>query len=72
MRISNLTNFRSVIQLKRKIASLGNTSQSGLPGVTYAGKSGLTAVAYTNKSGLPGVGYNSEYRSTVWPTQESP
>jgi hypothetical protein len=61
MRILNLTIFRCVIQLKRKLAGVGYTGESGLPGV-----------GHTGKFGLPGVAYTGEYRSSVSPTQGTP
>ncbi len=65
-------NFCCVIQLKRKLASVGYTGESGLLGVAYAGESGLIGVGYTGKFILPGVAYTSEYTSSGWPTQGTP
>jgi hypothetical protein len=47
-----LTNFRGVIQSKRKLAGVGYICVSGLPGVAYAGESELAVAGYTSKSGL--------------------
>ncbi len=67
-----MKNFRGVIQPKRKLAGVGYTGESGLLGVAYAGESGLTGVGYTGKFDRPGVAYTGEYRSSAWPTQETP
>ncbi len=67
-----MTNFRCVIQLKRKLAGVGYTGESGLLGVAYAGDSGLIGVGYTGKFRLPGVAYTDENRSSVWPSQGTP
>ncbi len=61
-----------VIQLKRKLAGVGYTGESGPLGVAYAGESGLTGVGYAGKFGLRGVAYTGEYRLSVWPTQWTP
>jgi hypothetical protein len=61
MRILNFDEFSHGIQLKRKLAGVG-----------YTGESGLLSVAYAGESEFAGVAHTCEYRSSVWPTQGTP
>jgi hypothetical protein len=65
MMILNFEEFSQCYSTVKKLASVGYTGESRIPGITCAGESGFTSAGYIGKSGFPGAAYSRESSTGV-------